>query len=80
MRERSATQALLSLVEQAKKELLEGQKVAVVFYDFTYAFGSVNRNRLLHKLGKDFGITGKLFYIFTAFFQTDMQGSRLIKQ
>ena len=61
MKDRSATQALLILVEQVKKGLLQGHKVGVVFYDFSDAFGSVNRNRLLYKLGSDFGITGKLF-------------------
>ena len=61
MKERSATQALLILVEQVKKALIQGQKVGVVFYDFTDAFGSVNRNRLLYKLGNDFGISGRLF-------------------
>ena len=54
MKERSATQALLILVEQV-------QKVGVVFYDFTDAFRTVNGNRLLYKLGNDFGISGKLF-------------------
>ena len=30
-------------------------------FDFSDAFGSVNRTKLLYKIHKDFGITGKLF-------------------
>ena len=47
MKERSATQALLKLVEQVKDAPIQGHKVGVGFYDFTDAFGSANRNRLL---------------------------------
>ena len=38
-----------------------------MFYDFSDAFGSVNRNRLLYKLGKDFGISGNLFLHIQSF-------------
>ena len=42
----------------------------MVFFDFTDAFGSVDRKCLLYKMAKDFGITGKL-YLHVASFLTD---------
>jgi len=33
----------------------------VVFFYFSDAFGSVNRNRLLMKIGRDFKVTGQSF-------------------
>ena len=44
-----------------KKALIKGEKAGMVFFDFTDAFGSVNRAKLLDKVGKDFGISGRLF-------------------
>ena len=38
-----------------------------LFFDLSDAFGSVNRCRLLYKLGKDFGISGKLFLHICSF-------------
>ena len=67
LRNRSATQASMMLVEKVKKALINGEKVGVVFFDFTDAFGSVNRTRLLEKLGVDFGISGKLFLHIKSF-------------
>jgi len=61
LKKRSGTQALLLLVEKVKKGMLNGQKAGAVFFDYSDAFGNVNRTRLLHKIGKDFGITGRLF-------------------
>jgi len=61
LQNRSTTQALLVLVEKIKRAILEGKQAGVVFFDFADAFGSVNRQLLLLKLGKDFGISGKLF-------------------
>ena len=58
---RSATQAALVMIERAQRALNNGEKVAGVFFDFTDAFGSVNRVRLLSKLFFDFGINGRLF-------------------
>ena len=36
-------------------------EAGIVFFDFTDAFGSVDRWKLLYKLGKNFNIKGKLF-------------------
>jgi len=60
LKNRSATQAVLVVTENIKKALIEGHMAAAVFFDFTDAFGSVNRNRLLLKLANDFGISGRL--------------------
>jgi len=62
LKKRSATQALLLLVEKVKKGILNGEKAGAVFFDYSDAFGSVNRTRLLHKIGKDFGITYSKFF------------------
>jgi len=67
LRNRSTTQALLTLVEAVKKSLIYDDKVGVVFYDFSDAFGNVDRNSLLSKIGKDFGVTGKLFLHIKSF-------------
>jgi len=67
LKKRSGTQALLLLVEKVKKGMLNGQKAGAVFFDYSDAFGSVNRTRLLHKIGKDFGITGRLFLHIQSF-------------
>ena len=64
---RSTTQALMILVENVKKSLIDGEAAGAVFYDFSDAFGSVNRNRLLYKLGKDFKVAGKLFLHIQSF-------------
>ena len=32
-----------------------------MFFDFTDAFGTVSRRHLLHKISRDFGISGRLF-------------------
>jgi len=47
LKNRSTTQALLFLVENITKGILHGEKAAAVFFDFTDAFGSVNRKHLL---------------------------------
>jgi len=52
---------MLVLVEKIKKAIIESKKVGVVFFDFADAFGIVNRNLLLLKLGKNLGLSGKLF-------------------
>lgn len=46
------TQALIISVEKFKKGIIDGQKAGTVFFDFLDAFGSINRDRLLHKLEK----------------------------
>jgi len=61
LQNRSTTQALLVLVEKINRAIIEGKQAGVVFFDFADAFGSVDRKLLLLKLGKDFGISGKLF-------------------
>ena len=58
---RSSTQAILTLVERIKSGLLKDQYSGAVFFDFTDAFGSVDRSLLLEKIRKNFSISGLLF-------------------
>ena len=58
---RSSTQAVMVIAEQIKRGLLSDSDTGAVFFDFSDAFGSVNRTKLLYKISKDFGISGKLF-------------------
>ena len=67
LRHRSTTQALMVLVENVKKRLINNEKAGVVFFDFSDAIGSVNKKRLLYKVGNDMGITGKLFLHIKSF-------------
>ena len=60
LRNRSSTRAVLSLVEIAKDNLLNSQYTGELFFDFTNAFGTVNRKKLLLKLAQDLGVSGKL--------------------
>jgi len=60
LKNRSSTQAVLSLVEILKANVLQGRVAGALFFDYTDAFGSVNRSKLLCKLCQDFGITGRL--------------------
>ena len=57
----------MTVVEILKKSLLLGHSAGAVFYDFSDAFGSVDRSRLLHKIHKDFGITGHLYDHLSSF-------------
>ena len=61
MESRSTTQAMLTLFERVKLGLLEGRSCGAIFFDFTDAFGSVDRSILLRKLREDFNIKGRLF-------------------
>ena len=61
MESRSTTQAMLTLFERVKLGLLEGRSCGAIFFDFTDAFGSVDRSILLRKLRVDFNIKGRLF-------------------
>ena len=47
---RSSTQALLWLLEKVKVAKSEKKKVGIVFFDFTDAFGYVDRVKLLKKI------------------------------
>ena len=67
LQNRSTTQALLVVVEKIKKSLLQDELAGAVFFDFTDAFGSVNRDHLLLKIGRDFGVTGGLFLHIASF-------------
>jgi len=58
---RSANQAILMLTETVQEGLNQGKSVGAVFFDFSDAFGCVDRFRLLQKLHSDFKITGRLF-------------------
>ena len=60
LKNRSVTQAILIVAENIKKALVQGDKAGAVFFDFTDAFGSVDRKRLIIKINRDFGVTGRL--------------------
>lgn len=66
---RSTTQSLLMVVEKVKKSLLCDEFAGAVFFDFIDAFGSVNRDHLLLKIGRDFNITGRLFLHIASFLE-----------
>jgi len=67
LQNRSATHALLLLIEMVKSEVISGNKAGVIYFDFRDAFGTVDRNILLRKLGCDFGISGRLFLHIQSF-------------
>jgi len=67
LKNRSSTQAVLSLVEIVKANMLQGHVAGALFFDYTDAFGSVNRNKLLCKLCRDFGITGRMLLYLNDF-------------
>jgi len=71
IKNRSATQALLLLVETIKKSIIQGGNAAVICFDFADTFGSVDRNRLLLKLGI-LAYQESYFYIFTVFSMTHL--------
>ena len=52
---------MLKLTQKIKSAILKGKVAGVVFYDFTDAFGNVNRQKLIKKLWKKYKIRGKLF-------------------
>ena len=58
---RSSTGAAMIVAEQIKRGLMNNSDSGVIFFDFSDAFGGVNRKNLLLKINKDFGITGKVF-------------------
>ena len=58
---RSATQACTYFIEKIATGLAEKKSCGAIFFDFTDAFGSVNRALLLKKIYLDFGIRGNLF-------------------
>jgi len=72
LQSRSATQAILTTVETIKKGLLTGHYAGAVFFDFTDAFGSVNRSSLLNKIRRDFGISGRLYWHISSFLSNRM--------
>jgi len=67
LKNRSTTQALMLVTEKVQQGLISGNKAGAVFFDFTDAFGRVDRKCLLDKIAKDFGITGKLFLHIASF-------------
>ena len=60
LEKRSATQASVSVIDKVQKGVNVGKVCGVVFYDFTDAFGTVNRLRLISKLKNHFNIEGRL--------------------
>lgn len=67
LKHRSSTQAVLTLVEMIRVNLLKQNTVGALFFDFTDAFGSVNRTKLVYKLKKNFDISGRLFLYIVSF-------------
>ena len=67
LKNKSVTPAILMVVEKIKKGLIQGQKAWAMFFDFTDAFGSVNRKSLLIKINRDFGVTGRLLLHIDSF-------------
>ena len=61
LNKRSSTHALLKLTETVKRAILNGKAAGVVFFDFTDAFGNVNRQKLIDKIWNKFKIRRKLF-------------------
>ena len=49
LKHRSSTQAVLTLVEMIRVNLLKQNTVGALFFDFTDAFGSVNRTKLVYR-------------------------------
>jgi len=72
LKNRSSTQAILTLVENIKKGLISGESAGVLFFDFTDAFGSVNRSHLLYKIRNHFGISGYLLQHISSFLENRM--------
>ena len=64
---RSTTQAILVVAEKIKKGLMSGQVAGAIFFDLSDAFGSVDRQLLLLKLGKDLNISGRLLLHLNSF-------------
>jgi len=54
---RSSTQAVLMLADTVKSNMIQNKTTGVLFFDYTDAFGSVNRNKSLHKLCNDFEVS-----------------------
>jgi len=81
LKNRSSTQAILTLVENVKKGLIFGQSAlaaGVLFFDFTDAFGSVNRSHLLNKISTHFGISGKLLQHIGSFLKNRMARTKIV--
>ena len=66
---RSATQALLVFNETVARCLSEKKIVGALFYDFTDAFGTVDRDKLLYKMKSKFGISGRLLIYLKGFLE-----------
>ncbi len=72
MQGRIAAQLLLYITQTAKSAIANNLVAGSVFYDFTDALGSVNRDKLLLKLNSDFNINGQLFLHLASFFDNRM--------
>jgi len=67
LKRRSSIQAVLLLAEVIKTNVFSENCIGVVFFDFTDAFGSVNRTKLVYKLRDHFGISGRLLLYLVSF-------------
>ena len=66
---RGPVQALLFTFEKIKTAMMEQKEVAAIFFDFTDAFGCVDRTLLLSKIAKDFKVSGHLFLHICSFLE-----------
>ena len=69
MEKRSASQALLLFCEAVSRSLERKELVGALFFDFSDAFGTVDRDKLLHKLMNKFSFSGKLIGYLKSFLE-----------
>jgi len=60
------------LADTIKSNMIQNKTTGVLFFDYTDAFGSVNRNKLLHKLCNNFDVSGRLL-LYLHIFWSDRQ-------
>jgi len=57
----------LKLVDEVKRNMNQNYVTGVLFFDFSDAFGTVNRAKLLYKLHTHFNVSGRLFLYLVSF-------------
>jgi len=65
--QRSSIQAVLSLAEVIKRNTPSQTITGALFFNFSDAFGSVNRMKLLYKLRNNYSISHRLFLYLVSF-------------
>ena len=64
---RSVTQAMIWVIEKLKVAKFNNKCLWAVFFDFSDAFGNVDRVKLVEKIKNDFGIHGRLLNVLIDF-------------